>query len=306
MVRRGHGDLHLGNIALLNGRPVPFDAIEFDPNVAAGDVLYDLAFLLMDLLERGFLRAANIVFNGYLAPLANVNDLDGLAALPVFLSLRAAIRAKVTATRLQYAKTSDRSRSCRGRQELFPPRGQAAFVGPSDADRRRGIVRNWQVIARKRIGALHRARSRDDSLIRSDVERKRLFGVLETERLPTDAYGAEASENVYGIVANRASHVIAANHSAIVDAVFAKPEERAVIAGIAATAKTAFRGLFLVADLQTRIDRVGSRRLDVSDATAAVALKQELFALGEVEWSEIDASGSPEATLKLARAAIAH
>src|SRR6185436_16057536 len=53
LVRRGHGDLHLGNIALIDGRPVPFDALEFDPLVAAVDVLYDLAFLLMDLAERG-------------------------------------------------------------------------------------------------------------------------------------------------------------------------------------------------------------------------------------------------------------
>ena len=60
LVRRGHGDLHLGNIALIDGRPVPFDAIEFDPLIAAGDVLYDLAFLLMDLTERGLQQAANV------------------------------------------------------------------------------------------------------------------------------------------------------------------------------------------------------------------------------------------------------
>jgi aminoglycoside phosphotransferase family enzyme len=88
-------------------RPVPFDAIEFDPDVAAGDVLYDLAFLLMDLLERGLGRAANIVMNGYFAQIAQAEDLDGLAALPFFLSLRAAIRAKVTAARLQYAESKD-------------------------------------------------------------------------------------------------------------------------------------------------------------------------------------------------------
>jgi predicted kinase len=136
------------------------------------------------------------------------------------------------------------------------------------------------------------------------VERKRLFGVPVTERLPAEAYGMEASEKVYGIVADRAAHVIAANHSVIVDAVFAKQEERAAIATIAASAKTAFRGLFLVADLQTRIDRVGSRGHDASDATANVARQQESFALGPIEWTEIDASGSPETTLKRARLAI--
>src|SRR5262249_4415538 len=97
LVRRGHGDLHLGNVALIDGEPVAFDAIEFDPVIASGDVLYDLAFLIMDLIERGFGAAANIVLNRYLLETRRPEDLDALAALPQFLSLRAAIRAMVTA-----------------------------------------------------------------------------------------------------------------------------------------------------------------------------------------------------------------
>ena len=108
LIRRGHGDLHLGNIALIDGRPVPFDAIEFDPLIAAGDVLYDLAFLLMDLAERGLEQAANIVFNRYLAETRRDSDLDALAALPLFMSVRAAIRAKVTAARLETADAAER------------------------------------------------------------------------------------------------------------------------------------------------------------------------------------------------------
>src|SRR5712691_1479345 len=99
LIRRGHGDLHLGNIVRIDGRPVLFDALEFDPLVASGDVLYDLAFLLMDLTERGLTPAANIVFNRYLAQTQRPEDIDGLASLPLFLSVRAAIRAKVTAAR---------------------------------------------------------------------------------------------------------------------------------------------------------------------------------------------------------------
>ena len=110
LVRRGHGDLHLGNIVLIDGRPVLFDAVEFDPLVAAGDVLYDLAFLLMDLIERDLHAAANIVLNRYLAETRRAEDLDGLAALPFFLSLRAAIRAKVTAARAEQAEEATRDR----------------------------------------------------------------------------------------------------------------------------------------------------------------------------------------------------
>ena len=95
-VRRCHGDLHLRNIVLIDGEPTLFDAVEFSDEVASGDVLYDLAFLLMDLEERDLRSAANRLFNRYLAP-EPPEALAGLAALPLFLSLRAAIRAKVEA-----------------------------------------------------------------------------------------------------------------------------------------------------------------------------------------------------------------
>ncbi|MBM3561019.1 MAG: hypothetical protein FJX53_14315, partial [Alphaproteobacteria bacterium] len=91
-VRHCHGDLHLRNIYLIGGRPTLFDAIEFDERFAVIDVLYDLAFLLMDLLHRQLGRAANLVFNRYLW---RCEDVAGLALLPLFLSCRAAIRAHV-------------------------------------------------------------------------------------------------------------------------------------------------------------------------------------------------------------------
>jgi aminoglycoside phosphotransferase family enzyme/predicted kinase len=303
LVRRGHGDLHLGNIALLEGRPVPFDAIEFDPDVAAGDVLYDLAFLLMDLLERGLGRAANIVFNGYFAQLQSAEDLDGLAALPFFISLRAAIRAKVTAARLQYAGPKDQAPLSEAAKAYFrlatellsPPPTTLIAIGGLSGTGKSSLARELAPHVAPAPGAL---------LLRSDVERKRLFGIAETERLPSDAYTAEASARVYGIVADKAVRVLAAHHSVIVDAVFAKPEERTAVESIAASANTAFHGLFLVADIQTRLNRVGTRGLDASDANADVALQQESFALGRINWTEIDASGSLPQTLERIRAAI--
>src|SRR5215470_5108108 len=101
LVRHLHGDL-------LGGRPVPFDAIEFSPLIASGDVLYDLAFLLMDLVERGLNPPANRVLNRYLIETRRTEDLDALATLPFHLSMRAAIRAKVTAARLDHAKAEER------------------------------------------------------------------------------------------------------------------------------------------------------------------------------------------------------
>jgi aminoglycoside phosphotransferase family enzyme len=85
LVRQCHGDLHLRNIVLLDGTPTPFDAVEFNDHIACIDVLYDLAFLLMDLWKRGLPRHASAVWNAYLPETA---DLTGIAALPLFLSCR--------------------------------------------------------------------------------------------------------------------------------------------------------------------------------------------------------------------------
>lgn len=302
LIRRGHGDLHLGNIALIDGRPVPFDAIEFDPLIAAGDVLYDLAFLLMDLTERGLKDAANIVLNHYLAETKRDSDLDALAALPLFLSVRAAIRAKVTAARLENAKADQKASITKTATTYFrfacdfiaPPPPTLIAVGGLSGTGKSVLARSLAAHVPPAPGAV---------VLRSDVERKTMFGAAETEPLPADAYAAEATAKVYADLAAKALRVIAAGHSAVVDAVFSRPDERAAIAAVAGN--TPFRGLFLTADLATRTARVGTRRNDASDADAKIAQQQERYDLGTMDWTVIDASGTPEDTLKRAKAALA-
>ena len=122
-MRRGHGDLHLGNIALIDGKPVLFDAIEFDPLVASGDVLYDLAFLLMDLVERGLPQAANIVLNRYLAETQRATTISTHSPpCRFFMSMRAAIRAKVTAAKLEHAEDGEKAAIENSAQRLFRAR----------------------------------------------------------------------------------------------------------------------------------------------------------------------------------------
>ena len=90
-MRHCHGDLHLANLVLLDGQPTLFDCIEFDDEIACIDVLYDLAFLVMDLIEKGHRPEACSLLNGWLD---RTGDLAGLALLPLFLSLRAVIRRR--------------------------------------------------------------------------------------------------------------------------------------------------------------------------------------------------------------------
>jgi len=304
LVRRGHGDLHLGNIALIDDKPVPFDALEFDPVMASGDVFYDLAFLLMDLVDRKLDAAANTVLNVYLAKHARDDDAEALAALPLFMSLRAAIRAKVTAAKLPHAKPAKRDAIAADARTYFalacgliaPPPPVLIAVGGLSGTGKSVLARMLAPFVLPQPGAL---------VLRSDVERKRLFGVAETERLPETAYAPDATERTYAVLAERARRALAAGHSVVVDAVFARAEERAAIADMARTNQFAFHGLFLTADLETRIARVGGRIADPSDAGAAVVRAQENYDLGDLTWSKVDASGTPEQTLAKARAALA-
>jgi hypothetical protein len=139
-------------------------------------------------------------------------------------------------------------------------------------------------------------------VLRSDVTRKALFGVAETERLPPNSYTPEVTAQVYASLAAKARRVLAAGHSAIVDAVFADANERAEIA--TAASGYSFRGLFLTADLDTRLARVGARAGDASDADAKIARAQEHYNLGALDWIAVDASGSPAQTLQHSKAAL--
>jgi len=303
LIRRGHGDLHLGNIAILDGEPVAFDALEFDPVIAAGDVLYDLAFLLMDLVERGLPCAANAVLNGYFSASRRDADCDGIAALALFMSLRAAIRAKVTAARRELAPAAEKADLAASAKRYFalalallaPAKPKIVCTGGLSGTGKSVLARALAPDIAPVPGAL---------VLRSDVERKSLYAMAEHDRLPAEAYRPEVTETIYRSLTEKAARVARAGHSVIVDAVFAKPQERAAIETAAAAAKVGFRGLFLVADLPTRLNRIGSRGPDASDADAAVARMQDEFDIGTIQWTIVDASGAPEETLANARGAV--
>jgi len=295
-IREGHGDLHLGNIVLINGVPIPFDAIEFDALIAAGDVLYDLSFLLMDLIDRGLSAKANIVLNRYLKETKENAHLDGLAALPLFLSLRASIRAKVTVVRLAQKDSGTLSPLIEQARAYFrhaidflaPPNPKLVAVGGYSGTGKSALAHRLAPRITPSPGAI---------ILRSDVERKLMFGVTEKMPLSGEAYRPEVSARVYELLCEKARRVVSAGHSVIVDAVFSSVQERRAISTVADACNVPFVGIFLETDLQTRLNRVKSRVDDASDADATIAARQETILVGPMEWIRLDASGGLEETV---------
>lgn len=296
-VRHCHGDLHLRNIVLLEGRPVLFDGIEFDERFAVIDVAYDLAFLLMDLERRGLRPLGNTLLN---RGLDATEDYAGLALLPLFLSARAAIRAKTAAAAASLRPDdADAQRSKREAAAyldhalavLEPPPPRLVAIGGLSGSGKTRLARALAPSLGASPGAV---------VLRSDALRKRLFGVDEAERLSADAYTPAVTERVYAGLLDRARTVLAAGHAVVLDAVHARPEERAAVARVAAEAGARFDGIWLDAPLDTRIARIGARRGDASDATAEVAERQDVYDLGPLEWLRTNAGRGAGETLAAA------
>ena len=297
-VRRCHGDLHLRNICLFEGKPTLFDCIEFSDEIACIDTLFDLAFLLMDLEHRGLRGLGNILFNRYLD---RSGDDAGLAALPLFLSVRASIRAKVAVAALKVQKDTGskgprRSRrgpisiSPRGCSQPLPPRLIA--IGGLSGSGKSTVAAGFAADFAPAPGARH---------LRSDVLRKTMMQVAPETRLPPSAYTQAVSERVYRNAREQAAAALAAGYSAIVDANFIDASERAAIAAVASEAGVPFTGLWLTAPDDVLRDRVARRRGNSSDADRTVLEQQLKAELGAMSWRKVDVSGDAAAALDAAR-----
>jgi len=294
LVRRCHGDAHLGNIVLIDGSPILFDAIEFDPVIATTDVLYDLAFPVMDFCHFGLTACANRLFNSYLQATWQ-ESAEALLLLPLFLSMRAAIRSNVLFTKRRLSPdnnqdaTDARAYFDLALRHIEPARPSLIAIGGKSGTGKSVLARYAAPLLAPLPGAV---------LLRSDVIRKELFGVDPLTTLPEDAYTAEVAARVYRTLLERSQQILAQELSVIVDAAFLKDSERDELSMVAQKLDVPFHAVFLAADLAVRLDRIGARKRDASDATAEIAASQEDYEIGRIDWPVIDASGSPEQTLE--------
>ncbi len=277
-VRRGHGDLHLRNMCLFEGAPTLFDALEFDEQLATNDVLYDLAFLLMDLRRIGMAGGANLVMNRYWD---GAREEEGaLEILPFFMALRAAVRMAVAVEAEHFEEADEYRRLAFDLLRHEHPRA-IAIGGLSGAGK--------SAVAKKLAGQMPGPAGA--RWLRTDVLRKRAQDKAPEEKAEKEAYTEEARGKIYDALFDHAATAFKAHASVVIDATF---QEAGMRDAVTSLAKTPVSGFWLDAPLDVRLERIGGRKGDASDAGAEVAKSQkEPESLG-TGWTRIDATGTVE------------
>lgn len=266
-VRECHGDLHLGNIVLVDGKLVPFDCIEFNPALRWNDVISEAAFLVMDLHDRGSPRLAWLFLNAYLE---HCGDYEGLALLPYYLVYRAMVRAKVHGLRaaqpgLAGSKRVSLLAASRNYLALAkacaqrPPPALIITHGLSGSGKSSIAAELMQ-----RLGAIR---------IRSDVERKRRRGLAPQDR-SGDAVGAglyndQATLALYHHLAALARQILAAGWPVIIDAAFLRRPQRDLLRGVAREAGVSFLITAVTAPEEVLRARIAARAAAGSDPSDA-------------------------------------
>jgi predicted kinase len=277
-IRECHGDLHLANIVLHDGRMMAFDGIEFNDALRWIDIANDVAFLAMDFHARGRSDFAARVVNAWIEA---ADDHTAAAVLPLFMVYRAVVRAAVAAIRHgQAAEAGDATAAEAAPIEsdryldlavtLTAPRRPTLFVttGVSGTGK--------TTLAARLIDACGAVR------LRSDVERKRLAGMAATER-PTgddhasELYGAGMTERVYRRLATLAATLLQAGTSVVIDATCNTREQRDMLAAVARHEGVPLVWLELDVPAEFVLARVAARQAadtDASDASIDVVRSQ--------------------------------
>jgi predicted kinase len=287
-VRHCHGDLHLRNICLIDGRPTLFDAIEFDDKIACIDVLYDLAFLLMDLEAQNLRPFANVVVNEYLA---ETGDWRGVKLLPLFMSVRAAIRAKVSEAAAAYEHSEEAKKLHEQARHFFElaetflqhKSGQIIAMSGLSGSGKSTIAATVAPNLGASPGAI---------VIKSDVLRKQKYAVPQDATLSQSSYTTAVSREIYHQLTELTLELAASGFSVIADAAFLQEWERSALEQNAIAFNIDFTGLWIDVSPAVQDQRLRDRVGDVSDATVEVGQIQRNYDLGDLSWVHLDGDQS--------------
>ena len=267
-IRECHGDMHLRNLAWIDEKPVAFDGIEFNPNLRWIDVISEVAFLVMDLQDRGQPELAQRFLNAYLE---QSGDYAGLVLMRFYLVYRAMVRAKVSAIRLGQLQLDEPGRAgAKAEFEQYLALAQTyTHPGPPVLVLTCGLSGSGKTsLSQPLLECLSAIR------IRSDVERKRLFGMkaLESGRAaPAQGiYSTEATGRTYAHLRELADLLLDAGYTVIVDATFLQHAQREPFERLARKKGLGYVLLEFSARTQTLRRRILQRSGDASDADLAV------------------------------------
>lgn len=261
-VRECHGDLHLGNIVLLNQKPTPFDGIEFNPTLRWIDTINDIAFLQMDLQQKGRHDLAYAFLNAYCQA---SGDYAGLSVLRFYLAYRAMVMAKVTAIRAAQLAKPAASEQCE--RYLALAKSYCAPAKPvlmiTHGLPGCGKTTVSQIVLERYLAIR----------IRSDVERKRLFGLQADQSSSLlagiDIYSPDATERTYRHLLALARNILQSGFSVIVDAAFLRQQERAMFRELANILTLPFVILNISSDADLQRQRIWQRLTAGGDASEA-------------------------------------
>jgi uncharacterized protein len=268
-IRECHGDLHLRNIALWQNKILLFDCIEFNEPFRFVDVMYDVAFTVMDLESRGRRELANAFLNTYIE---QTGDWEGLQLLPLYLSRQAYVRAKVTSLMLDDAaiSTAEKAEISQTAGHYYqlaweytkPRQGKLTLMSGLSGSGKSTLARYLS----RRTGAIH---------IRSDAVRKHLGGIPLNERGGQDLYSDEMTAKTYTRLLELGIMLAQRGWNVILDAKFDRQNLRSTAMNTAESHSLPLQIVYCTARVEILRSRIEQRRGDIADATAELLSSQQ-------------------------------